>query len=79
MALFSLFAGDSGETSHRLRVIEKKLDMIMESLGLEYADSALDEVAALARGGRKIEAIKRYRELTGVGLKDAKDAVDSIR
>ena len=29
-------------------------------------------------GGRKIEAIKLYREATGVGLKEAKDAVDGI-
>ena len=29
-------------------------------------------------GGRKIEAIKLYREATGVGLKEAKDAVDGM-
>ncbi len=29
-------------------------------------------------GGRKIEAIKLYREATGVGLKEAKDAVEEI-
>ena len=28
--------------------------------------------------GREIQAIKLYRELTGVGLKEAKDAVESI-
>ena len=33
----------------------------------------------LLRAGRKIEAIKRYRELTGVGLKEAKDAVDAMQ
>ena len=38
----------------------------------------LGEVQALALAGNKIEAIKRYRELTGVGLKEAKDYVDSI-
>ncbi len=34
--------------------------------------------AALERG-RVIEAIKLYREATGVGLKDAKDAIDRLR
>ena len=29
-------------------------------------------------GGRKIEAIKLYREATGLGLKEAKDAVDGM-
>ncbi|MBL8923074.1 MAG: ribosomal protein L7/L12 [Myxococcaceae bacterium] len=36
------------------------------------------EVADLLRAGRKIEAIKRYRELTGAGLKEAKDAVEAL-
>lgn len=32
----------------------------------------------LLRAGRKIEAIKRYRELTGVGLREAKEAVEAL-
>jgi len=32
----------------------------------------------LVRVGRKIEAIKRYREIHGVGLKEAKDAVEAF-
>lgn len=40
--------------------------------------AGLDVVADLLRAGQKIEAIKRYRELTGVGLKDAKDAVEAM-
>jgi ribosomal protein L7/L12 len=38
----------------------------------------LAEVHALAQQGHKIEAIKRYRQLTGVGLKEAKDYVDRL-
>jgi ribosomal protein L7/L12 len=38
----------------------------------------LAEVSALLAGGNKIEAIKRVRELTGLGLKEAKDYVDSL-
>ena len=34
--------------------------------------------AALLRAGRKIEAIKALRERTGFGLKEAKDAVESL-
>ncbi|QDV35665.1 ribosomal protein L7/L12 [Tautonia plasticadhaerens] len=36
------------------------------------------ELLDLLRNGRKIEAIKRYREATGVGLKEAKDAVEAL-
>jgi ribosomal protein L7/L12 len=37
-----------------------------------------DSVEALIRAGQKLEAIKRYRETTGVGLKEAKDAVEAM-
>jgi len=51
----------------------------------DAADSADSEplsldgrVIALMREGRKIEAIKLYRDLTGAGLKEAKDAVEAL-
>ena len=34
------------------------------------------EVVAAIRSGRKIEAIKKLREVRGLGLKEAKDLVD---
>lgn len=34
------------------------------------------EIDALLTQGQTIPAIKRYRELTGYGLRDAKDAID---
>jgi large subunit ribosomal protein L7/L12 len=37
-----------------------------------------DEVASLVQQGRKIEAIRVYRKRTGVGLKEAKDAVEDL-
>jgi ATP-dependent Clp protease ATP-binding subunit ClpC len=40
--------------------------------------SGEDEIAAILESGGKIQAIKRYRELTGVGLKEAKDAVEAL-
>ncbi len=36
------------------------------------------QVLELIQTGQKIEAIKRYRELTGVGLAEAKDAVERV-
>ena len=62
----------------RLARVERKLDLILEHLGLREEDPRLDEVAALVRDGRKIQAIKVYREATGAGLKEAKDAVDRL-
>lgn len=38
------------------------------------AEARIDEAL---RQGRKIEAIRHLREATGMGLKDAKDAIDA--
>ncbi|UNU44869.1 hypothetical protein EAO27_01300 [Sphingopyxis sp. YF1] len=37
-----------------------------------------DEIRDLIRQNRKIEAIKRMRERTGLGLAEAKDAVEAL-
>jgi ribosomal protein L7/L12 len=36
------------------------------------------ELVSLLGEGKKIEAIKRYRERTGAGLKEARDAVEGL-
>jgi ribosomal protein L7/L12 len=39
---------------------------------------SMDEVRTLLDAGNKIEAIKAYREMTGLGLKEAKDEVERM-
>jgi len=39
---------------------------------------AESEAIALLRDGKKLEAIKRYREVAGVGLAEAKAAVERL-
>ncbi|MHB8597578.1 MAG: ribosomal protein L7/L12 [Ktedonobacteraceae bacterium] len=74
----------------RLNRLEQKVDFLLNELGLAQkaeaslpvnnpGDSLMAEVAALLRQNRKIEAIKMYREQTGVGLKEAKDVIDRMR
>lgn len=49
------------------------------SVASHPADALADsQVLDAVRRGNKIVAIKRYRELTGLGLKEAKDAVDEL-
>ncbi|PKW11120.1 Ribosomal protein L7/L12 C-terminal domain-containing protein [Streptomyces sp. 1222.5] len=62
----------------RLARVERKLDLIMEHLDLREDVARMDEVTALVREGKKIHAIKVYRETTGAGLKEAKEAVDRL-
>lgn len=49
-----------------------------QSAAPDPAGPNLDEVLALLRAGKKIAAIKVYRGLTGVGLAEAKDAVENL-
>ncbi|GAA0659668.1 hypothetical protein GCM10009535_43760 [Streptomyces thermocarboxydovorans] len=37
-----------------------------------------DKSAGLGREGRKVQAIKVYREATGAGLAEAKEAVEGM-
>jgi ribosomal protein L7/L12 len=75
----------------RIRAIEQQLKVISDHLGIDCPPfpgaAAVDmakgggvppDVVALAAAGKKIHAIKRYREITGVGLKEAKDVVDAL-
>lgn len=68
----------------RLRRVESKLDLILQNLGIPWqepdpAAGLSAEVRTLVEQGRKIEAIKVHRELTGLGLRDAKLAVDQYQ
>ena len=48
----------------------------MVRVGDERIDN--DEIRALIRADRKIEAIKLVRERTGLGLAEAKDAIEAL-
>lgn len=65
----------------RVNELEDRLNFLYRRLNVEYADPNSDpvlspQVQEALRGGNKIEAIKIYRELTGVGLAEAKQAID---
>jgi len=65
----------------RINELEDRLKLIYRHLNLEYIDSSSDpllspQIQAAIRSGNKIEAIKLYREMTGVGLAEAKAVID---
>ena len=78
-AYTSLRAMDAG----RLARLERKLDSILRHLNIPYVDPTSpeglsEEVQQLADDpATKIQAIKLHREQTGLGLKDAKEAVEA--
>jgi hypothetical protein len=42
------------------------------------SDDAMKALTEALRQGRKIDAIKIHREITGLGLKESKDAIEAI-
>jgi ribosomal protein L7/L12 len=71
--------------SHTVEVINWKLSLLSKHSGVNLLQDlpakVVEEVQAILREGpsRKIQAIKRYRELTGAGLAAAKHAVERIQ
>lgn len=66
----------------QLDEMDRKLDAIMAHLGITLPEPQpgprFPEIDELLRQGKKIEAIKVYRQRTGVGLKEAKEAVERM-
>jgi ribosomal protein L7/L12 len=73
------------QAKEAVEAFEKNLPLF-EKLGLGALESAappepggMPEVRAALAEGRTIDAIRLYRERAGVGLKEAKDAIDALR
>ena len=65
----------------RVSELEDMLQFLYRRLDIDYLDPNSDpalapQVQEALKRGNKIEAIKIYRELTGVGLAEAKQAID---
>jgi ribosomal protein L7/L12 len=67
-------------TNRRLDRIEAQLVLVSQTAGVPYATYAdslnvPDEVVTLARSGKQLDAIKRYRELTGANIDQAREVI----
>ncbi|WP_097027121.1 ribosomal protein L7/L12 [Clostridium peptidivorans] len=56
--------------------ININLNKIAKQVGVP--DTITDELKSLILEGKKVEAIKKYRIATGLGLKEAKEYIDSL-
>jgi hypothetical protein len=61
--------------------VEAKLDLLLEHANIKFDPYAKlpHEIVDAVRAGQKIQAIKLYRESTGVGLKEAKDFIEEFQ
>jgi ribosomal protein L7/L12 len=71
-------ARERAQTTARLAAIERKLDVVLGHLGIAESPPEEPDVLRHLERGERIQAIKVYRERTGMGLADAKEAVDRI-
>ena len=81
MALLFIRLSSLEQRLERLARLDAKVDALLNHAGVEFdpfADVPADVREALERGER-ILAIKRFREATGVGLKEAKAFVDEVQ
>ena len=73
---------DDEDLRERMERLERQVEYLYRHFGLNavvvQTASVDPEVLRLKRSGNVIEAIKRYRLLTGLGLKEAKDYVDGL-
>jgi hypothetical protein len=56
-----------------------RLRMLLKHHGIDMEQAAVNDARPLLEAGKKIEAIKRYRELTGASLAEAKTAVERLQ
>ena len=61
----------------RLLILERKINLILNHFGIKD-DIQKGAVQELILRGQKIQAIKLYREISGVGLEEASEAVDQM-
>ena len=61
-----------------LRRLESKVDGLLSHAGITVEPAGLPGVYEQLAQGKKIAAIKTYRDVTGAGLADAKAAVERM-
>ena len=65
--------------SSRIYRLEAKLDLLLKHANITYDPKVPPGVLEALQSGNKIEAIKLYRQATGVGLAEAKDRVEELQ
>ena len=70
------------ELRQRVDKLEHQVAFLMANLGVEYQDEpnqgVSPEIMDLVRRGKKMQALKLFRQETGADLKTAKEFIDSL-
>ena len=77
LVILTLLAKGSDRQSIRLARLDRKVDALLKKFDVDYPDVD-PEVLELAKAGRKIEAIKKFRETNEASLRDAKQFIEQL-
>lgn len=77
LTMIVLFLATPNPSEAKIKHMNKKLDQIMDHLGIE-PENIDEELKELIADNKKIPAIKRLRQETGMGLKEAKEYIDEL-
>jgi len=81
MALIAWFSIDTSikRLERKVKRMDLSLSLLLNRMEFEIPSQLSDRVKQMALDPyRKLEAIKLYREETGVGLKEAKEAIEEF-
>ena len=69
------------QVRQRCRSIEAQLAVLSAKVGVPYINPSATvppEVAELARAGKRLDAMKRYRELTNASAEEAREVIQGL-
>ncbi len=69
---------DISQLREEVKRSNKALDKIISHFGIEMYNDIDHELRDIIKSDGKIKAIKRYREHTGLGLKESKEYIDNL-
>ena len=71
------------KVNERLAALEWNVQRALAAVNLQWEQPVVDtgipaDIVALVRDGNKLQAIKRYREISGCGLAEATAVIEGI-
>ena len=77
---FMFLIGSVGQLRNEVKLMRRTLNRIAERVGVTeiLTKEEKEELMRLVAEGKNVEAVRRCREITGLGLKEAKEYVDGL-
>ena len=77
---FMFLIGSVGQLRNEVKLMRRTLNRIAKRVGVTeiLTKEETDELRRLVSEGKSVEAVRRCREITGLGLKEAKEYVDGL-